>query len=310
MHATVFERVYLPPKDVGGRPFVRRTVLAWEDSTTRGVVLLADDPRSDVTLPTRDALTEESAQRLFKHIGFVVESEPNEQRAWFGRDGELEIGDGNPSGPCPFTGKHAGAAIGVARDSLSDDVTCLAADYLVSARATLATGDPNRQSAVNAWLGSHPSLIADPQTIRGIRIVTQCRNEPARDAYDYCPNPASYWRESSLFAPQLRVDLSTFSVRGNVLQELLTPGSGRLYSDVPVWPTGPLHYTVFSADGRTLADSTIAAVESTPWLATIMNTAVLRPGARGRIIAPGAYFNIPRAGRHMAVMNFELLQPR
>src|SRR5690242_5562937 len=87
MTATVFERVYLPPPGSGGLPFVRRSMLASEDSTTRGVVLLADDAQSAVKLPTHDALDENSSQRLFSHVGFAFEIEPGEQRAWFGRDG-------------------------------------------------------------------------------------------------------------------------------------------------------------------------------------------------------------------------------
>jgi len=189
-------------------------------------------------------------------------------------------------------------------------VTCQTAEFLISARTTLATGDPNQRSVIGDWLGAHPSLIVAPQTIRGIRIVTQCADTVTLDGFEFCPNVISFWRESSQFAPQLGVELSTFRVEGNTFWKLTAPGSGRLYSDVPVWPTGPVHYTVYSADGNRLADSTVAAVESTPWLAGIMHMSGLRPGARGQIVARAGQFNVRNVPpAMMAVMNFELMTP-
>ncbi|MEP6493332.1 MAG: hypothetical protein ABJF01_11680 [bacterium] len=307
--ATVVEHVYLPSPGIGARPYARRTVLAWNWAEKRGLVLMSEDPHSDIALPTRQYTDRWEMGSLFEHRGFVLQSEPNGKEAWFGRDGQLEIKNGTTTGPCPFSSKIAGYEAGLRKGELPPDMTCETVRYPVSASTTLERGDPNNRSPLEDLIGHHPSLRLDEQMISGVRFVTKCPTTFRGEVPVGC-NVMNFWRDNTQFAPQLGVDLVRMHSRQDYLywQEVAS-GSGRLYTAVPMMMAGPVQFTLYGADGRVLLERTARSVENDSTLRQVIMIASLplRVGYHGRIVAPARRFGLAADPYAMSVLDFVLL---
>ena len=307
MLATVLERVYVPTGETGARPYVRRTVLLWEQSSKVGFVVMSDDSIAAVSATYfSGGFLRRSAGRM----GAVLEVQ--NRQTWFGRDGTIEFMDGLKTGSCPFGDKaSAENARVMGQDAQAPDATCERMRYPVSVRATLERGDPTNRSALETVAGNHPSLFIDAQ-IPGLRFVTRCRAAYPRDTLppEGCSNAMAFWREESQFASQLGVEWSRFREQqpGWYAREI-APGTGRLYTDVPRWREGPVRYRVLAPDGHLIASGLVDDIDVDGPMSALQGLGQFRPGYHGMLVTPARYFDATAGPYAVTALDFEFLPP-
>jgi hypothetical protein len=291
-HATVVERVYVPPEGSGALPYSRFTVLAWTTADERGiarrlVVMFAGDSLSHVTPPTAASIS--GFADVQRKPGYVLTADGLDRRAWYGVEGEIFIRPRPRTGDCPYEGmkRHASAIVELQMDSTAG-LLCETRAYDAKMAAFIERGDPAQRDIMSRIRPIRETLRLPESTIPGVRIVTRCTaklDPAAMGCWDYW----SFWRSGAQFDESLAVDLSQMRYDGSQLVQVIDSGSGPDYREMPGGYDVPISYTIRSYDGRVLASKTRTTpqTEANVPAGLIAATLPQRVGARYRIIRNG-----------------------
>lgn len=195
----VMESVVVPPRGVG-RPSVRRTLMGWPDdfefalhATTDGypLIALADGGREGLT-PWR---------------GITVNLR-DPAKSWVGLTGEIRIADGAAAADCgTATPREAPIRIG------GPATHCHVALYDVEGRGEFVRRG-ELENSMQPLQQRHQLRIA-PQRVPGVRFTIDCPDIAPRIGEHQmqqaaCVNVTQFWRDNSLFAPTLGIDVAQF----------------------------------------------------------------------------------------------------
>ena len=214
--AVVVERVYLPA-DGHGIPFARRSLVAFPQNTSYGILALTENNADD----RRGLDGNEHTDDLNPHPALTV-ARPREEDWWIPRSGHVVIEPVETGAVCPFALDGGD----VAADS-AGRVTCHLAIFNVRLAGEFVRRLDAQNSLIPEALKQHHRLDVAPQRVKGIRFTVKC---PV-DALDglgkswyglTCFGPFRFWRNSSLFARSLDVDITQ-------MQPLTTMGSSYRY---------------------------------------------------------------------------------
>jgi len=308
--ATVMERVYLPVAKSGGRPFVRRMLIAWDSIEQRGFALASDDSISTIVPPTAETTNPLAPRHLWQQLGFATELAQGRSDAWVGAEGTLELRSGPIGEPCawPKTGAYVGFPFVESSPGSSDD--CRQARFSVRASAMLEHrddgGDP---SLLDRLTRRRVSLYVGEQELPGLRIVTHCQ-EPSASNKPFvllCVDQEVFWRDRSQFAARLGLDFGRMRV-----SELT-----RFYYQEPEGP-GPLitccyhipaivQYTVFAADGAVIRHVDSIPVGTDSIIGDFWLGPSLREGSHTRVLVRGPFFDRSASQHTLRVVDLALL---
>jgi hypothetical protein len=263
--ATVVEREYLPGKtSAGGRPFVRRLLIAWNAELHRGFVITTNDSVSRVS--PRALLighSDSSSARPWERVALVDASADDGSDRWTGTTGEVRLLVGARFAACPAGGPYARHAtdVGPYIEWLVSYEDCGRYRYRVSVSAEAEKAASARSSNTFSRLFGHPMSIRIPeQELPGTHIVETCRN------VDWIPTACdvfNFWRSPSDFAAirgaKVPLDfnkLEPIDQYAGVFHQTVSPGSGPLVRCCGFYD-GPVKYTMYSPTGRVLMEATL-----------------------------------------------------
>ena len=303
--AHVVERVYLPPSRAGGRPYVKRTLLAWDKENHRGLAFAADDSVADIVSPTRRLTAEDTPERIWRRPAFAVQSERDARDAWFGTEGRVDFGVATKVGPCSLTQGNVGARFPIMDTDPGLTTTCDDVRFTMTGATLLEKRrTPERAGFLARWTSSKMSVRFDNQSVRGTRITTQCPDEPnprtflAWECYTYL----LFWRDQTQFAAGLGLDVTRIEQPHDQdpYVQMLTAGVGGSSVSAPVHGVacctayaGPAHYTVRAPDGRTLRETDVAIASDDSLLKSIYWSSMsdVRDGMRALVLIPAIRFD-------------------
>jgi hypothetical protein len=312
---TVIERVYLPPPSVGGKPIVKRLLLAWDRESRRGLAIAADEAATVVALPTKTLLDDNSADRLWSPRAFVIQNEQNGRQAWFGTEGQVAIIPGPTVGECPFKNTDPLAYFPSLGTSSKVGSICQQLQYTVSVAATLE----KRRAVDDAGLfdrfrRSHMDVRLIGQSVSGSRIVTQCPDSLDMQMFPpmECMGYVGFWRDQSLFAPSIGLDVSRLRSpphgMGEPYYDIINDGTGKAFACCSQ-SNAAVRYAVYAPNG-TLIHSAIAPramrdsiLQKLPWL----DLQIFRDGTRVLALVPGRRFD-RTAGHQPAIIDLTIIR--
>jgi hypothetical protein len=317
LRATVVERVYRPPAGSGGRPFVRRAVMAWtvvpenRHDLQRLLVMFSSDSLSEVKRPRADVARVGALASRYHRNGFVLSIDPGSRIPWFGTEGTLRIRDGERTGICPYSAPFAsGASAIVELQDTAMKVACEARSYSVEMLAFVERGDPESRD-----LGSmltkprRETLRTLPAQVPGTRIVVQCTGSIAPEEPLPCFDYFSFWRDDDQFAPSLGVDLAAMKERENdVLRQVIDSGSGPDYRIQRGGYSVPVSYSIRTAGGDLVRHVDKVYIRSDELANRILSDFPWRQGSRVRVIAPYGSLEAGHSPYSMVVMDAEFLR--
>lgn len=243
--AVVVERVYVPP-DGHGMPFAHRSLLGFPQNTSYGILALTEDNADD-----RHGLDAyQGPDQLNPHPVLAV-AHADMEDWWIPRAGHVVIEPGETGASCPFA----------LDDNSSTDrgrVTCRLATFNVQLNADLVRRLDAQNSLLPETIKQHHRLDVAPQRVKGIRFTIRCPMD-VMGALDKmyglaCYGPFGFWRNSSLFARSLDVDvrqmqLQTAAGSSHTYYRTVRAGSARS-TDGPHLVRWTLSYPDGSVIGR------------------------------------------------------------
>lgn len=211
--AVVVERVYVPP-DGHGMPFARRSLVAFPQNTSYGILALTEDNVDD----RRGLDAEEGADQLNPHPALAV-AHARMEDWWIPRAGHVVIEASETGASCPFALDDNSATD-------SGRVTCRLATFNVQLNAELVRRLDAQNSLLPETLKQHHRLDVAPQRVKGIRFTIRCPKDVGGMGMSWyantCYGPFAFWRSNSLFARTLGVDVTQ-------MQQQTLPGSSYTY---------------------------------------------------------------------------------
>ena len=254
--AVVVERVYLPP-DGHGIPFASRSLVAFPQSTSFGILALTENNADG----RRVLDNNESTDDLNPHPALTV-ARAREEDWWIPRSGHVVIEPVETGAACPLALEGGD----VAADS-AGRVTCRLATFNVQLGGEFVRRLDAQNSLIPEALKQHHRLAVAAQRVKGIRFTVRCPKD-AMDALGKswygltCFAPFRFWRSSSLFARSLDVDITQ-------MQPQTTVGSSQRYyrtlragSALAIGGSHMVRWTMSYPDGGLIArDSTTSLPE-------------------------------------------------
>ena len=265
--AVIVERVYLPPEGQG-MPFAHRSLVAFPQNTSYGILALTDDSADDRPGPEAYQGTDE----LNPHPALAV-AHASMEDWWIPRSGHVVIEPIETASSCPFAvDDEKGAAD-------SGRVTCRLVTFNVQLDGELVRRMDARNALLPEPLKQHHRLDVAPQRVKGIRFTVRCPKDvmSALDKSWYglaCYGPFSFWRSNRLFARSLDVDITQ-------MQRHTAMGSSSRYyrtlragSTHPIDGTHIVRWTMSYPDGGLIVrDSTTSITELTTSITELSTTA-------------------------------------
>lgn len=301
--AVVVERVYLPP-DGQGMPFAHRSLVAFPQNTSYGILAVTENSAND----RRGLDADEGTDQLNPHSALAV-AHANMEDWWIPRSGRVVIEPLETGPACPFALDDDDTAADKGR------VTCRLATFNVQLTGELVRRLDAQNSLLPEALKQHHRLDVTPQRVKGIRFTVRCPKDVmgalGKSWYGItCVGPFSFWRSNSLFARSLDVDITqmhpqTLSGSSRVYYRTLRAGSAGS-SDGP----HITRWTMSYPDGSLIArDSTTNVTEISTsaypyWLVQDCARGML-PGERRQCLADLGYDPMGRLRFRIAVMEME-----
>ena len=299
--AVVVERVYVPP-DGHGMPFARRSLVAFPQNTNYGILALTEDNADD----RRGLDDHEGADQLNPHPALAV-AHARMEDWWIPRAGHLVIEPSETGASCPFALDDNSATD-------SGRVTCRLATFNVQLNAELVRRLDAQNSLLPETLKQHHRLEVAPQRVKGIRFTIRCPRDVmgalGKSWYGLaCYGPFGFWRNSSLFARSLDVDVTQ-------MQPQTAPGSSYTYYRTVRAGSGStdgahlVRWTMSYPDGGVIArDSTTSFPEISTsaypfWLVQDCARGML-PGERRQCLSDLGYDPKGRLRYRVAVLDVE-----
>lgn len=318
--ATVLERVYAPSPGSGGRPLIRRTLMAWAaDSSEEVLVIASEDSIATVALPVSQRLEAGSTERLYGRLAYVIRSPGRRQPASFGNRGSVELRGTSRDGPCPR------GVIGVYGNLPTDStVNCASSWTTVRGHAVLQHGNPENPDVLSLPHPNQESVDIRSQDVPTVRLTTHCRPGVF---VRHCET-MGFWRDDAQFSRGLGIDVSQLrnddqlprvksaepvSQRrpGYVWQEL-DAGSG---SEVLCCASyhGPVRYRFLTPTGAVISSGTPSRAADDSLLTRLQVQVYLREGTRLVFVANAGIVAWLTTG-HVAqptdaIVIFELTRP-
>jgi len=203
LDAAVIERVFIPPAG-GGVPVSRRTLVAWRENVSYGIMTRVESNADDSTV------NEFGDDPLHPHPSLDAPRRTRLEDRWIPGWGKVRIELQDTSGTCPFDGGgNEIAADGTGR------LSCSVARYVVQLDAYLVRRADARNSLLDDALKEHHRIFVPPQFVQGIRFTVHCPpSEPVESTYymrwyaaTCFGSPFTFWYKDTLFASSLDVDL-------------------------------------------------------------------------------------------------------
>ena len=301
--AVVVERVYVPP-DGHGMPFARRSLVAFPQNTSYGILALTEDNSDD----RRGLDAYEGADQLNPHPVLAVAHSRMEDW-WIPRAGHVAIEPIETGASCPF-------ALDDNTATDSGRVSCRLATFNVQLNGELVRRLDAENSLLPETLKQHHRLDVAPQRVKGIRFTIRCPKDvmSALDKSSWyglaCYGPFGFWRNNSLFARSLDVDVTQ-------MQRQTLPGSSHTYYRTvragSARSTDGAHlvrWTMSYPDGGVIArDSTTSLSELSTsaypyWLVQDCTRGML-PGERRQCLGDLGYDPKGRLRYRIAVLDIE-----
>lgn len=248
LNALVVERVYLPADSVGA-PKVRRTLFAWPDSADFAIVAMSELHPGDVGTSQYF----DPNERLSPPAVLTVHFQKKED-IWIPRSGVVDIRAGASEGSCPLRVTQY--------DYRPDPISCELVSFPVEVRGELVR-ERDTQTALIAALVPRHQIVVTSQRVHGVRFTVDCSKAkpPFKGGSLSCVSDLSFWRDNSLFARSLGVDVRKIKNKpGSDLHfRQIRPGHGSN-------PTGDwmIRWTASAPDGRTLLRDSVGPSRALP----------------------------------------------
>ena len=292
----VVEDIIVAPAGIG-RPSTRRTLVGWPNDF--GFAVYATSDRADGKVVTDGMMPAQGRGDIMVIFRDTAEWKPglmpDLSRNWLGRTGVIDVGAGVMRQGC-------GTAKEPPPYNFPDPtVTCDFASYPVSLRADFV-----RMGDTASFLRKPQHLRIAPQTIPGVRFVTQCAEadppaQPPSMTGFACANAMQFWRENDQYAPQLGIDLAGFhrSVQG---QGWYVRRTSRAPGDRSIGP----RWSVFTPDGRLIERDSVSGPTTAQAVSDRLSMLVMQAGVTpedGRVvvIAPARHL-VADASRYAVVV--------
>jgi hypothetical protein len=287
--ATVVEREFLPPAGGGGKPFIRRLLIAWK--ADRAFTMSSNDSVADVVHLPRWTFA-----RPWARVGAVAEHADDGQSSWFGTSGEIRFVAGPATTSCAVRDSVARTRVDVGDnlEDLSGYDDCVRRRYRVSLTAELARDEQGKPPGLLArWLGRSASIRIPEQELPGMHIVERCDDKPWPKLNCH---PFNFWRAQSQFAKALPADVPFELARvtpvvrqPNVLgpfQQTITAGTGDSITYCCRAYAGPIEYTIYTLDGGAPRHAKFASALDDTLMDNVVGLASLRHGSRTLFYLP------------------------
>lgn len=176
LHATVIERVFIPPQGHGGAPLSRRSLVAWSENVSYGLLAVAQ-----TSINERGTITS------------VVDDDPLQPRPelaapreriedwWIRGSGSLAIEPLATTAHCPFANGHDELARGPA---IPMRITCAVGTYLVQAQADFVRRFDRENKLVPDQFKQHHQIVVLQQRVTGIRFIVHCPDTDQRSIWE------------------------------------------------------------------------------------------------------------------------------
>ena len=264
--ATVIEHVDEPPPSMrGARPYVQRTLMAWNHALNRGIIMTSEDAVATVAFPDFASRADEKKARLWQSLAVVNVTNEDGGDGWTGSEGELRFVDGPHTDSCPEyldipknkTGDGWRYGFGY------DD--CDRRSYRVSGFGELQKASSSHAATGLArWFTKAESFRIPDQELPGTRIVVRCPAVSVGAIPLRC-DLFSFFRAREQFAAQFGGQFSLDLQHLNGTDDLPTAYYQQLVAGrgagFPLFGgyLGPVKYTVYAPDGTMLETATVAS---------------------------------------------------
>lgn len=301
--AVVVERVYVPP-DGHGMPFSRRSLVAFPQNTSYGILALTETNADD----RRGLDAHEGADQLNPRPALAV-AHASMEDWWIPRAGHVVIEPVETGSACPFAVDDADPAADSGR------VTCRLTTFNVQLNGELVRRLDAQNSLLPEALKPHHRLEVAPQRVKGIRFTIRCPKDVMGALGSWyggaCYGPFGFWRNNSLFARSLDVDVTQ-------MRQQTLPGSSHTYyrtvREGSALSTGGAHlvrWTMSYPDGGVIArDSTtanFADISTSAYVDSFVQDCArgMLPGERRQCLSDLGYDPKGRLRYRVAVLDVE-----
>lgn len=267
LHAAVIERVFIPPPG-GGAPFSRRSLVAWSEHVSYGLLAVTQTSPSE-----HSTITSQVDDDPLRPRPVLVAPRARNEDWWIPGSGTLTIDRQPTTSQCPFANGHDE----VGKPEIPTMLTCEVGTYIVEANGDLVRRFDAENKLVPDQFKQHHQIVVGPQQVQGIRFIVHCPDRDPMSMSRYsdryltgCGNyPFPFWRSNDLFAPSLGVDIAQMKCEKNWQPMICghTLRAGRFPR-----PDGPrmVRWTLSYPDGTVKergADTALFADEDHVWLA-------------------------------------------
>lgn len=299
----IIEEILVAPGGIG-KPFVRRSLVGWPNSEEFAVFALTDTHPGTLRRPPQPAYWRQEPHRSFTSLRLQIPGDT--LGSWVPHSGTVDIGEAvidrecGTKEPVPQT-MHA-----------AERVQCNFAVFEVAVRGELITLADHTNPLLRSFQRRH-RLEIPRQRLPGIQFVTTCAkrpDEPDLEEFD-CLDTIRFWRDSSQYAPALRIDLAKMQ-RSN-------GGIPGWFTRVEKWPDGKAHdygqvrWKFYAPDGRLLKsgsrradDESESARKVDEWL---MYLNVQPDVRRLQAIVPARFIDQTASPYEVWVLEMELFEP-